>query len=72
MKQAKYPEKVIAERLKAEGRTCYNHKSISGRWNRIKKALQKKQDERLDADLSDWHEGDVLPSYIYGLTESND
>ncbi|KAL9108330.1 MAG: hypothetical protein Q9227_006929 [Pyrenula ochraceoflavens] len=58
MKQAKYSEKAIAERLKAEGRISYQTKSISGRYQRIRKALQQKQDENLDADMTDWHDGD--------------
>ena len=59
MKQARYLEKDIADRLKAEGRTSYASKSIGTRWARIKQVLQIKQDDLLDEDMSDWHEGDV-------------
>lgn len=62
MKQAKYLEKDIAARLTAEGRTSYQSKTIGTRWARIKKVLQQKQDDLLDADLTDWHEGDVKPT----------
>lgn len=59
MKNAKYLEKDIAKRLQDEGRTVYNPKTIGTRWARLKKVMQAKQDEALDADLTDWHEGDV-------------
>ena len=59
MKQARYQEREIAQRLRDEGRINYNSKTIGTRWTRICLALQKRQDEMLDAELTDWHEGDV-------------
>lgn len=59
MKNAKYLEKDIAQRLIDEGRVAYNPKTIGTRWARLKKALEQRHDELLDAELSDWHEGDV-------------
>lgn len=59
MKQAKYQEKEIAQRLIDEGRTHYHSKTIGTRWARLKKAMQARNDELLDQDLTDWHEGDV-------------
>ena len=59
MKNAKFLEKDIAKRLADEGRIHYNPKTIGTRWARLKKAMQAKQDELLDADLTDWHDGDV-------------
>ena len=59
MKNAKYLEKDIAKRLADEGRMNYNPKTIGTRWARLKKAMQKQQDELLDNDLTDWHDGDV-------------
>ena len=59
MKQAKYQEKEIAQRLIDEGRTNYHPKTIGTRWARLKKVLQKHNDELLDQDLTDWHDGDV-------------
>ncbi|KKY17681.1 hypothetical protein UCRPC4_g05314 [Phaeomoniella chlamydospora] len=58
MKQARYLEKDIAERLAAEGRTSYMPKTIGTRWARIKRVLQDRQDDLLDEEMSDWHEGD--------------
>ena len=59
MKQAKYQEKEIAQRLIDEGRTNYHPKTIGTRWARLKKAMQVRNDELLDQDLTDWHDGDV-------------
>lgn len=59
MKNAKYLEKDIAEYLVAQGKIKYNPKTIGTRWTRIKKKLAERQDELLDHDLADWHEGDV-------------
>ncbi|EXJ87802.1 hypothetical protein A1O1_04729 [Capronia coronata CBS 617.96] len=58
MKEARFLEKDIAQALVDQGRTAYNPKTIGTRWRRLKQALQKRQDELLDADMSDWHEGD--------------
>lgn len=53
MKNAKYLEKDIAERLAKEGRINYHPKTIGTRWARIKKMLQKVQDQMLDDELTD-------------------
>ena len=78
MKNAKYLEKDIAEHLAKEGRIAYHPKTIGTRWARIKKVLQKRQDQMLDDELTDWHEGDVSsapsiphnPELIAGRTMS--
>ena len=62
MKEARFLEKDIAQALINQGRTAYNPKTIGTRWRRIKAALQKRQDDLLDADLTDWHDGDVWSS----------
>jgi len=62
MKQARYQEKDIAQRLIDEGRTHYHSKTIGTRWARLKKVMQTRNDELLDQDLTDWHDGDVRPS----------
>jgi len=59
MKNAKYLEKDIAKRLADEGRTKYNVKTIGTRWAHLKKKLQEKNDQMLDEELTDWHDGDV-------------
>lgn len=59
MKEARFLEKDIAKALVDRGYTAYNPKTIGTRWRRLKAALQRRQDEMLDADLSDWHDDDV-------------
>lgn len=59
MKNAKYLERDIAKRLKAEGRVAYNPKTIGTRYARLKRVLAKHTEELLDAGMTDWHEGDV-------------
>jgi hypothetical protein len=63
MKNAKYLEKDIAQHLAKEGRINYHPKTIGTRWARIKRMLQKVQDQMLDDELTDWHEGDVSVHY---------
>ena len=58
MKEAKYAEKDIAKHLADAGRMNYNPKSIGTRWARLRKALAQHQEELLEADLTDWHDGD--------------
>ncbi|KAK5102165.1 hypothetical protein LTR70_007475 [Exophiala xenobiotica] len=72
MKNAKYLKKDIAQRLVDEGRIKYNAKTIGTRWARLKKKLQERNDELLDAELTDWHEGDVcyqLPLGSFGYAD---
>lgn len=59
LKMAKRTEKEIAARLVSEGRVAYNPKTIGTRWARMKKVMAKHNDDLMDADLTDWHEGDV-------------
>lgn len=69
MKNAKYLEKDIAKRLVDEGRIKYNAKTIGTRLARIRKKLQERNDELLDQELTDWHDGDVwVHSYDCGTT----
>ncbi|KAF1987200.1 hypothetical protein K402DRAFT_462917 [Aulographum hederae CBS 113979] len=58
MKQDGYSDFNIAEKLAQEGRIRYDHKTISTRYNRIKIAIGARKDEQLDAELTDWHEGE--------------
>lgn len=62
MKNAKYLEKDIARRLADEGRIKYNVKTVGTRLARIRKKMQERNDELLDEELTDWHDGDVRES----------
>ncbi|GAB7348874.1 hypothetical protein MBLNU459_g7575t1 [Dothideomycetes sp. NU459] len=69
MKQQGYHDEDVAKRLVEEGRTRYDPKSISSRWQRIRKAIQAAEDELLDEELTDWHEGEddlLRDAYIRG------
>lgn len=66
MKQAGYADQDVATRLINDGRTAYDPKSISSRWQRMRKCVQAAEDELLDEELTDWHEGEVcLFSKLY-------
>lgn len=58
MKEANYGKKEIAKRLADADRVQYNTKTIGTRWARLRRALAQHQEELLEADLADWHEGD--------------
>lgn len=64
MKEARFLERDIAQALVDQGRIAYNPKTIGTRWRRIKAKLQKRQDDLLDADLTDWHDGDVRATHL--------
>lgn len=51
-------EEVVAELCK-RGLTKYDPKSISSRWQRMRKCMQDAQDELLDEELTDWHMGEA-------------
>lgn len=37
----------------------YEPKTVGSRWLRLRKLLERIENERLDDELSDWHEGEV-------------
>jgi len=67
MKQEKRSDSDVVERLVKEGRTRYHPKTISSRWVRLKRVLAAHEDEMLDEQLTDWHEGDVSLPDLDGL-----
>ncbi|KAL9056376.1 MAG: hypothetical protein Q9162_002967 [Coniocarpon cinnabarinum] len=58
MKEAGYTDHQIVQELKGQGLTSYNPKSVATRYSRILRITRDKENERLDDELSDWHEGD--------------
>lgn len=52
----------IAAALVRSGHTQYNSKSIASRYHRLKTAIAMRQDELLEEELTDWHEGEVSTS----------
>ena len=59
LKQHGYSDDHVAKKLIEEGRIRYVPKTINSRWLRLRKAADKKEDDRLDDELSDWHIGEV-------------
>lgn len=59
MKQQGYSNEAVQKRLIEEGMTKYDVKTIPSRWLRIRKALQYEEEERLDDELTDWHDGEA-------------
>nr|OQO26540.1 hypothetical protein B0A51_08787 [Rachicladosporium sp. CCFEE 5018] len=59
LKQMGHADTYVATQLAKEGRVKYNARTISGRWQRIRKVLEEKEEEQLDDELTDWHEGEV-------------
>lgn len=52
-------EEAIADILLKEGRMSYKPKSIAGRIGRIMKMMRKTENDLLDDEMTDWHEGEV-------------
>ncbi|CAK1360229.1 hypothetical protein CB0940_06309 [Cercospora beticola] len=58
LKQQSYSDEYVAAKLTEEGRIRYVPKTVGSRWLRLRKVLEKREDERLDDELSDWHVGE--------------
>lgn len=59
LKQLGYKDDYVSNRLVEEGRQQLSAKTISTRWLRLKKIVERKEEERLDDELSDWHIGEA-------------
>lgn len=59
MKEDGFTDQQVVNKLKEENRVRYDRKTIGSRFLRIQAALAAKQDERLEAEETDWHEGEV-------------
>ncbi|KAI9699548.1 MAG: hypothetical protein M1820_007179 [Bogoriella megaspora] len=58
MKQQNWSDRDVAYHLIAQGRINYDRKTIATRWARLRKALAEREDQLLDDELTDWHEGE--------------
>ncbi|EME41655.1 hypothetical protein DOTSEDRAFT_107406, partial [Dothistroma septosporum NZE10] len=58
LKQQGYADNYVANKLKEEGRMRYEPKTVGSRWLRLRKLLERIENDRLDDELSDWHEGE--------------
>jgi hypothetical protein len=66
MKDGGCSNEQISDKLKADGRVHYDKKTVGSRYLRIKAAIAERAEQRLDEELTDWHEGEVryLDSFI--------
>lgn len=53
-----FSDQIIADKLTMEGHRILA-KTVTGRWRRIRAAMEKDEEERMDDELSDWHVGEV-------------
>ncbi|KAF2097635.1 hypothetical protein NA57DRAFT_58206 [Rhizodiscina lignyota] len=58
MREAGCTDQVIAETLAKQGRIRYDKKTIASRYMRIKAKMSLREDQRLEDELTDWHEGE--------------
>jgi len=59
MKRQGHKDDAVVAHLVNQGLTTYKPQSITARYARIKKKMQQSNEELLDAELTDWHEGEV-------------
>lgn len=59
MKEAGHSDEIIRDKLIDLGMTVYVARSIATRYGSIKKVMAEREDQMLDDELTDWHEGEV-------------
>lgn len=59
LKKQGYSDEQVSTKFEEEGRMRYAAKTVNSRWVRLRRLLTQQEDERLDDELSDWHEGEV-------------
>lgn len=59
LKQRGHTDREVAEKLAEEGRIRYVPRTVGSRWLRIRKALEAKEEELLEDEMSDWHDEQV-------------
>ena len=64
LKQQGWSDEYVARKLAEEGRIRYVGRTVGSRWLRIRKALEAKEEEILEDEMSDWHDGEVCV-YIF-------
>lgn len=61
LKKQGYKDDYIANKLVEEGRQKWSVKRISNRYAKLKKVVDRKEEERLDDELLDWRIGEASP-----------
>lgn len=59
LKQQGYTDEYVARQLVKEDRIRYCARTVGSRWLRLRKALEAKEEEILEDEFSDWHNGEV-------------
>ena len=59
LKQQGYGDDYVSAKLVEEGRMRYVPRTIGSRYLRLRKALEEREEYKLDDELSDWHLGEV-------------
>lgn len=63
LKKQGYKDDYIANKLVEEGRQKWSAKRIQNRYAKLKKVVDRKEEERLDDELYDWCIGEVSLAY---------
>jgi hypothetical protein len=64
LKQQGWSDEYVARKLAEEGRIRYVGRTVGSRWLRIRKALEAKEEEILEDEMSDWHDGEVRSPFL--------
>lgn len=59
MKDNNFTNEAVAEALKRNGLVAYDKKTVGSRYIRLKRVLAERETQRLDDELTDWHDGEV-------------
>ncbi|KAF2431222.1 hypothetical protein EJ08DRAFT_678518 [Tothia fuscella] len=58
MKDGGYSNEQVSQALVKDGRIHYDKKTVGSRYLRLKSAIAERTEQRLDDELTDWHEGE--------------
>ncbi|QDS75375.1 hypothetical protein FKW77_002502 [Venturia effusa] len=75
LKEKGYSNDAVSAQLVREGRINYDKKTVGSRYLRLKNAILEREEERLDGELTDWHDGEdeaLLKADQLALAEIHD
>jgi len=59
LKNENHPNEYIAEQLRKHGLVAYDAKTVGSRYIRLIRKIEEREAQRLEDELTDWHEGEV-------------
>ena len=71
LKTKNYPNERVAEELRKLGLTNYDPKTVGSRFIRLENAIAEHEAQRLEDELTDWHEEDVSKFAALVMTLTN-